>query len=586
LRRSSILKAFRHAFEGALPQEEPQSRREKGGANRRLEDHDAVSGVSGASHTTQNDDSHALSPELAEKGACELQQSFECAAQGEDGGDGNAMDGSNEVEDAEGDDDAGGTPGVVDTATPVVSGKAWVDDYILRAWQKGGCQMENSVLSLWKQWVPGAIAAGIIPDVIVDADHSMAYLKYAATHWLLTTTGQDKDNRQRLSSASLKKVMTMLGRVRHRQVDDDRALDTSRPASSNRSSEFYKALMVEAQHLQLEDEDFDVCENTILDSQLFPEHFEQVTKSIFSGLDQLPSIIKAHFSWTWQCTTLNRGDELVNLLLSCLQPFQLCVPEHMPINGRRPGLGHYFFGVLSLYHETKVPKPGVKLMFGKTVGKPCSPDTLWKMYTTFLEATTIKSMKKLHLACRTMPTVLEEMGVTMDEIDGIGHWASNTHRDVYAAKIPKSAVVALAGFYVGEAYHVPWAGIPVPGKLQTMLFPFVENALANLKAGPQVNQGVVNFLELLQQLRPFFWRASGAIHEHFPDCSLFRCMKVFANPEARSFLDAWPGLVSGTERELEAEAAIAATFSEASTQTAFMSLAVTFLPNVVPTWNL
>jgi hypothetical protein len=127
-------------------------------------------------------------------------------------------------------------------------------------------------------------------------------------------------------------------------------------------------------------EDFDICENTILDSQLFLEHFEQVTTSIFSNLDQcsfrtcfetyantddylVPSIIKAHFSWTWQCTTLNRGDELVNLLLSCIQPYQLCIPEHMPINGRRPGLGRYLFGVLSLYHETKVPKPGVVLYY-------------------------------------------------------------------------------------------------------------------------------------------------------------------------------------------------------------------------------
>ena len=33
-------------------------------------------------------------------------------------------------------------------------------------------------------------------------------------------------------------------------------------------------------------EDFDVSENTILNSQLFSEHFEQVTKSIFMGLDQ------------------------------------------------------------------------------------------------------------------------------------------------------------------------------------------------------------------------------------------------------------------------------------------------------------
>src|SRR6266702_5591574 len=95
-----------------------------------------------------------------------------------------------------------------------------------------------------QKWVPSAIAAGVIPNVIVDANHSMAYLKYAATRQLLTTTGQDQDNSQRLSSvsadinpdrecrpvelssrnpsdqASLKKVMTMLGRVRRRQVDD------------------------------------------------------------------------------------------------------------------------------------------------------------------------------------------------------------------------------------------------------------------------------------------------------------------------------------------------------------------------------
>ncbi|KAH8981783.1 hypothetical protein EDB86DRAFT_2769787, partial [Lactarius hatsudake] len=418
---------------------------------------------------------------------------------------------------------------------------AQIDNYILQARRKSGRQTEKSVLSLWKQWVPSAITAGVIPDVIVDADHSMAYLKYAATRRLLTTTGQDQHNSQRLSSVS----------------------------------------------------DFDVSENTILDSQLFPEHFEQVTRSIFTRLDQLPSIIKAHFSWTWQCTTLNRGDELVNLLLNCLQPYRLSVPEHMPINGRRPGkrepdynfvlphreplrcsigalaiLLHFVFdqeglcakipgwdwSCPSTWRKVHGVLQRVTLMFGKTVGNPCSPDTLRKMYKTFLGATTIKSNKKLHLARRTMPTVLEEMGVTMDEIDGIGHWASNTRRE---------AVVALAGFYVGEAYHVPWAQIPVPGRLQTALFPFVENALANLKAGSRVNQGVVNFLELLQQLRPFFWRVCGAIHERFPECSLFRRMKVFTCPGAKEFLDAWPGLVSGMEHEIEEETIIASTFSEA-----------------------
>jgi hypothetical protein len=72
-------------------------------------------------------------------------------------------------------------------------------------------------------------------------------------------------------------------------------------------------------------------------------------------------------------------------------------------------------------------------------------------------------------------------------------------------------VVALAGFYVGKAYNVPWAGIPIPDDLQMKIFPFVEMALVNLKSSSKLNQGVVNFLELLQQLHPFFWRVSKLI---------------------------------------------------------------------------
>ena len=66
----------------------------------------------------------------------------------------------------------------------------------------------------------------------------------------------------------------------------------------------------------------------------------------------------------------------------------------------------------------------------------------------------------------------------------------------------------MAGFYVGEAYNVPWAAVSVPQDLQTKIFPFVKSALVNLKSSVKVNQGVVNFLELLQQLHPFFWWVS------------------------------------------------------------------------------
>lgn len=80
----------------------------------------------------------------------------------------------------------------------------------------------------------------------------------------------------------------------------------------------------------------------------------------------------------------------------------------------------------------------VKLLFGKHVGQPSSGDALRKMYTTMLEPTTITSKKKLHLARRTMPSVMEDMGVHADEVDAVGHWEGNTRRETYAAKIPKS----------------------------------------------------------------------------------------------------------------------------------------------------
>ena len=70
-------------------------------------------------------------------------------------------------------------------------------------------------------------------------------------------------------------------------------------------------------------------------------------------------MLKAHFSWTWQCTTLNRGDELVNLLLSCIQPHRLSIPDFHASNSYSFGHSRSVFGVLSMYHETKTPKPGV-----------------------------------------------------------------------------------------------------------------------------------------------------------------------------------------------------------------------------------
>ena len=76
----------------------------------------------------------------------------------------------------------------------------------------------------------------------------------------------------------------------------------------------------------------------------------------------MPSIVKAHFAWTWQCSTLNRSDEVVSLLMSCIQPFCVRLPHHTAQNDQISPLYREVFGVLGLFHETKTAQPGVSQM--------------------------------------------------------------------------------------------------------------------------------------------------------------------------------------------------------------------------------
>ncbi|KAH8995285.1 hypothetical protein EDB86DRAFT_3077787 [Lactarius hatsudake] len=398
----------------------------------------------------------------------ELCSSFDRGLSGEGDEDDGDDDGGDDPMVGEADDhDDPGANGTATSQSAAVGSrtpgaKAWVDQFILDSQRKSSQQTEKSVLSLWQRWLTSALAAGIVLDIVVDAHHTIEYLKYAATQSLLTTSGCEQANDQWLSLSSLKKHMTMLGRVRRRQIDDNPALEHMQPAFTAHTMDYYKALMVQAQRLRLDDVNFNITKNTILDSELFPEHFEQITRSILTRLPQLPSIVKAHFSWNWQCTTLTHGDELVNLRLPCIQPYHLFIPDYTTADGRRSGRGSRFFGVLSLYHESKTAKPGkqepdynfvlphrdplrcpivalaiflhyvfdqedlvskvagwdwscaalwrkINVIFGKQVGEPSTGDAMRKMFSKFLEHTSIRSEKKLHLARRTVPSLMEDV---------------------------------------------------------------------------------------------------------------------------------------------------------------------------------
>ncbi|KAG1896124.1 uncharacterized protein F5891DRAFT_1193354 [Suillus fuscotomentosus] len=135
------------------------------------------------------------------------------------------------------------------------------------------------------------------------------------------------------------------------------------------------------------------------------------------------------------------------------------------------------------------------------------------------------------------------------------------------------AVCALAGFYVGEQYSVPWATTDVPAELQMQIFPFVEDALANLRQAPDTNYGTINFLELLQLLRGYFWQVIAAIHESFPDSAPLKRLQVIQSSEAKMFLQQWPRAREALEATAQSDLAISSSFGEAATQSAFVSLA-------------
>ncbi|KAF8513082.1 hypothetical protein JB92DRAFT_3096623 [Gautieria morchelliformis] len=497
------------------------------------------------------------------------------------------------------------------TASKVADTFAWVDKYILECRIDSARKTKKSVLSLWKCWMGHQLAAGILPDDIIDEHHMIEYLKYAATHVGIDLTVIGK----MLLQSSLKKIMVMLGRVRQCQEESNPTATQSRPAHTSRTKDFFKSIMVEAQRRQMEDDDFDVAKNTILDYSLFPKQFQEIEHAIFR-LNQtnctinsvqllVLSIIKSHFAWNWQCTTIIRGDELINLPLSCLQPHQIHIPEYLTPDGQRSGTGKWHFGVLSLYYESKVKKPGKqepdynfvlphreplrcpisslalmlhyifddqrtsmiektqhRLMFGRRVEKPLKQGGMLGMYTTFLAETSIRSDKKQHLARRSIPTK-------------IGHWQGNTRHEVYSSKIPKAGVTALAGFYVGENYNVPWAVVDVPTELQTCIFPFAEAALAKVKGVATPNQGTINLLELLIQLRPFLWRHVASLYAVYPSCPVFTRMPLFnhkTHPEVMAWYNEWPKLREAKEVALHDAVNHAAAFTESATQSAFMAI--------------
>lgn len=68
-------------------------------------------------------------------------------------------------------------------------------------------------------------------------------------------------------------------------------------------------------------------------------------------------------------------------------------------------------------------------------------------------------------------------------------------------------------------------------------------------------------------------QAVAAIHQSFPDSALLKRLQVLQSTEAKAFLQQWPKARQALEAVAQSDLAIGNTFSEAATQSAFISMA-------------
>ncbi|KAH8982068.1 hypothetical protein EDB92DRAFT_1804851, partial [Lactarius akahatsu] len=218
-----------------------------------------------------------------------LESSYQKAINGEPGGsgeeDGEEDEDGDGGEDRQEDEDVGS----MEHRAAADDDMAWVDTFILNTRRTGGRQTETSVLKMYKASNCCALRAGVVLDAVVDANHKIHYLKYATTHCLLTKGGKEKETDECLSAQSLKKIVTMLGRILRQQQDSNPDLVQDRPASNYRCQDYIKSVMVEARRLRIQSANFDVTKGTILEYELHPEQFMEVTAAIFD-MDQGTSV--------------------------------------------------------------------------------------------------------------------------------------------------------------------------------------------------------------------------------------------------------------------------------------------------------
>ena len=69
--------------------------------------------------------------------------------------------------------------------------------------------------------------------------------------------------------------------------------------------------------------------------------------------------VRALFVWNYQRQSLNRGDEVLQLPLCCLQPYKIFIPDPF---GSGEAAGKEVEGIMTIHWRTKTSQLGVSVL--------------------------------------------------------------------------------------------------------------------------------------------------------------------------------------------------------------------------------
>jgi len=166
-----------------------------------------------------------------------------------------------------------------------------------------------------------------------------------------------------------------------------------------------------------------------------------------------------------------------------------------------------------------------------------SERSYYKSIKKMCEQLSIPSKHYIHFG-RTSGSVVAEL----EELDGsniqdLGNWNVDTRREVYSAKLPMKAMRVMAGHneQKGSVFIARSLLIP-PESLQLQIFPFIEEALEQIKHTPRGCSTAYCFLQLLTRLRVVLLQDVAEMIIHGRTHVVFQC-SVFQTEEFKRYTE-------------------------------------------------